>query len=66
MGNTYVINDLNSEEIIRTFYEKELKKTNQKELRIEKLLKKKGDNLYVKWKDCDNSFKSWINKKDLV
>ena len=26
---TYVINDLNSEEIIGTFYEKELQKTNQ-------------------------------------
>ena len=28
---TYVINDLNSEEIIGTFYEKELQKTNQEE-----------------------------------
>ena len=27
---TYVINDLNGEEIIGTFYEKELQKTNQK------------------------------------
>ena len=27
---TYIINDLNGEEIIRTFYEKELQKTNQK------------------------------------
>ena len=33
---TYVINDLNGEEIIGTFYEKELQKTNQKEFRIEK------------------------------
>ena len=45
---TYVINDLNSEEIIGTFYEKELQKTNQKEFRIEKVLWKKGDKLYVK------------------
>ena len=37
---TYVTNDLNSEEIIRTFYEKELKKTDQKEFRIEKVLKR--------------------------
>ena len=63
---TYVINDLNGEEIIGTFYEKELQKTNQKEFRIEKVLKKKGDKLYVKWKDYDNSFNSWIDKKDLV
>ena len=38
---TYVINDLNGEEIIGTFYEKELQKSNQKEFRIEKVLKKK-------------------------
>ena len=31
---TYTINDLNGEEIIGTFYEKELQKTNQKEFRI--------------------------------
>ena len=63
---TYVVNDLNGEEIIRTFYEKELQKINQKDFRIEKLLKKKGDKLYVKWKAYDNSFNSWIDKKDLV
>ena len=32
---TYVINDLNGEEIIGAFYEKELQNTNQKEFRIE-------------------------------
>ena len=31
---TYVTNDLNGEQIIGTFYEKELQKTNQKEFRI--------------------------------
>ena len=60
---TYVINDLNGEEIIGTFYEKELQKTNQQTFRIEKVIKKKGDKLYVKWKDYDNSFNSWIDKK---
>ena len=39
----YVINDLNGEEIIGTFYEIELQKTDQKEFRIEKVLKKKSD-----------------------
>ena len=52
---TYVINDLNGEEIIGTFYEKELQKTNQQEFRIEKVIKRKGDKLYVKWKGYDNS-----------
>ena len=45
---TYFINDLNGEEIVGTFYEKEWQKTNQKEFRIEKVIKKKGDTSYVK------------------
>ena len=60
---TYVINDLNGEEIIGTCYEKELRDTSQEEFRIEKIIKKKGDKLYIKWKGYDNSFNSWIDKK---
>ena len=63
---TYVINDLNDEEIIGTFYEKELQKTNQEEFRIEKVIKRKGDKIYVKWKGYDNSFNSWIDKASIV
>ena len=63
---TYVINDLNGEEITGTFYEKELRKTNQEEFRIEKVIRRKGDKLYVKWKGYDNSFNSWIDKASLV
>ena len=37
---TYVINDLNGEEIIGTFYEKELQGTNQNEFRVDKIIKK--------------------------
>ena len=54
---------MNGEEITGSFYEKELQKTNQKEFTIEKILKRKGDKLYVKWKGYDNRFNSWINKK---
>ena len=63
---TYLINDLKGEEIIGTFYEEELQKANQQEFRIEKVIKRKGDKLYVKWKGCDNSFNSWIDKKDIA
>ena len=63
---TYVINDLSDEEIIETFYQKELQKANQEEFRIEKVIKKKDDKLYVKWKGYDNSFNSWIDKKDAI
>ena len=61
-----LINDLNGEEIMRTFYEKELQKTSQEEFTIEKVIKRKGDKMYVKWKGYDNSFSSWIDKKDII
>ena len=63
---TYVTNDLNGQEIIGTFYEKELEKTNRKEFRIEKVIRRKEYKFHVKWKGYDNSFNSWIYKKDLV
>ena len=63
---TYEINDLNGEEIIGSFYEKELQKTSRKEFRIEKVIKKKGNKPYVKWKGYDNSFNSWISEKDII
>ena len=44
---TWVIKNLNGEEIIGTFYKKELQKINQKEFRIEKRIKRKGNKLYV-------------------
>ena len=63
---TYIINDLNGEEIVGSFYEKDLQNTNQKEFRIEKVIKRKGNILYIKWKGYNNSFNSWIYKKDLI
>ena len=62
---TYVINNLNSEKIIGTFYEKELQETNQRKHRIEKVIKRKGNKLYVRWKGCENWFNSSIDKKML-
>ena len=56
--STYLINDLNGEEIIGTFHEKKIQKTNQKEFRIEKVIKIKGDKLYVKWKGHNILFNS--------
>ena len=63
---TYLIIDLDGEEIVVTFYENELQNTNQEEFGIEKVIKRKGDKLYVKWKGHNNSFNSWIEKKDIV
>ena len=62
----YVISDLKGKKIVGTFFEKKLQKTRQKEFRIEKIIKRKDDKLYVKWKGYDNSFNSWIDKKCIV
>ena len=53
---TYVISDLNNEEIVVNFYGRELQKTNQKEFRIEKIIKRKGNKLYLKWKEHEKFF----------
>ena len=63
---TYVFNDFNGEKIVETFHKNELQKTNQKEFRIEKVINRKGDKLYVKWKGYDNLFNSWIDQKNSI
>ena len=46
------------------FHEKKLRKANQTtKFRIEILIKKKDNKLYVKWNGYDNSFNSWVDKK---
>ena len=48
------------------FTKKNYNKMNQKELRVGKVIKRKGDKLYVKWKGYDGCFNSWTDKKDIV
>ena len=57
---------IKSKEIVGTFYKMELQKRNQKEFRVEKVFKRKDDKLYLKWKGYENSFNSWIDKKDIL
>ena len=47
---------LKKKKLLERFTKKNCKKTNQKEFRVEKVIKKKDDKLYVKWKGCDSSF----------
>ena len=63
---TYFINDLNDEVTVGTVYKKELKKANQKECGIEKVVEKKDYKLYFKWKGHNYLFDSWINEDDIV
>ena len=63
---TYVTTGLNDEEIVGTFYKKELQSTNQIKFRVEKVINKNVDKLFIIQKGYDNSFNSSIDKKDIV
>ena len=38
----------------------------KKDSELKKMIKKKGNKLYVKWKGYNNSFNNSIYKKDLI
>ena len=52
--------------LLEFYTKKNCKKKNQKEFRVEKVIKRKVDKLYVKWKGYDHSFNSWIDRKDSI
>ena len=62
---THVISYLNGEETVGTLYKKGLQKTNQ-EFWVEKVIKRKGGNINVKWKGYKNYVNSWIDKKYII
>ena len=62
---TYKISDCNGEDIQGSFYERELQKTSQDVLRIEKVLKRRGGKSLVKWMRYDDSFNQWVDNKDI-
>ena len=43
-----------------------MEKTYEKQFKIENVIRRKGDKLYVKWKGYKDSFNTWIDKKDIV
>ena len=49
---TYVFSDLKGEEIVEMFYEKEFQKANQKQFRVEKVIKRKVINYMLNEKDA--------------
>ena len=51
---------LKAKKLLERFTKKKLQETNQKEFRIEKVIK--GDKIYVKWNGYDSSFNSWTDK----
>ena len=61
----YVISILNGK-VVGAFYKNFLQKSNQKEFTIVKVINRKGDKLFAKWKGNINSFNSWINTKYIL
>ena len=57
---------LNMKKLLDCFTKRKCKKINQKEFRVEKVTKRKDYKLYVKWKGCNSSFNSWIDRKDII
>ncbi|XP_018396275.1 PREDICTED: uncharacterized protein LOC108774623 [Cyphomyrmex costatus] len=63
----YLLEDYRGKPVAGGFYEHELRRVaNPDVYLVEKVLRKKGDKVYVKWLGFDGSHNSWINKNDVV
>lgn len=64
---SYLLEDNTGNEIVGGFYETEIQKVMYPDLiLIEKIIRKKGNKVYVKWLGFDKSHNSWVNKKDVL
>ncbi|XP_029680043.1 uncharacterized protein LOC115245734 [Formica exsecta] len=60
---TYLLKDSRGEPIAGGFYEHELLRVNDPNVYlVEKVLRRRGNEVYVKWLRMDESHNSWINK----
>ena len=62
---TYTIKDTLGELVQGTFYEQELQLSVQEIFRIAHVLKKKKNQVFIKWKGYSNAFNSWVPLADL-
>lgn len=63
---TYLLKDYQSNYIKGSFYNEELQRVKYPDVYlIEKIIKRKGDKIYVKWLGFDSTHNSWINKNDM-
>ena len=64
---TYILKDSAGEIILGRFYEAELLRTKYKDIAlVERVIRKKGERMFVKWLGYPESHSSWITTKDVV
>ncbi|XP_012062900.1 PREDICTED: uncharacterized protein LOC105626203 [Atta cephalotes] len=64
---TYLLEDYYGKFVARTFYEHELHRATHPDVYlVEKVLRRKGDKVYVKWLGFDESHNSWIHKNNVI
>lgn len=64
---TYLLKDANNGNVLGCFYQEQLQKTKYpNDYLVEKVLKRKGNKVLVKWLGFDNTHNSWINKSNVV
>ena len=64
---TYKINEWDGTPLKGPFYEEDLQKVRVNDLfRVEKIVKRKGDKVLVRWKGWPDKYDSWIEKRALV
>ena len=62
---TYTIKDTLGEPVLWTFYEQELQLSAREIFRIVRVLKKKKNQVFVKWNGYNDAFNSWVPLTDL-
>lgn len=64
---TYILEDSNGEILKGGFYQEELSKSNTGDVYlVEKILKRRGDKVLVRWLNFDKKSDSWVNKSDIM
>ena len=66
---TYKINKWDGTPLRGTFYAQDLQKVTVMDddlSRVEKIIKRKGDKVLVKWKGWPDKYNSWVEKRDLL
>jgi hypothetical protein len=64
---TYILEDYRGKSVAGGFYEHELHRATYPDVYlVEKILRRRGDEVYVKWLGFDGSHNSWIHKDNVI